>query len=150
MLPLKVRYALKALAILVECGPDLITMSADISRREAIPRKFLEVILQELRQRGVLLAQRGRGGGYRLKKRPAEISLAEIIQALNVSLAPVPCLSRAGHPRCAECKGQRVCGVRLVLAELHEATARILDTTTLADLMLRTHQAAEHAPGYAN
>ena len=97
---------MKALAILAECGPDLVTMSAEISKREAIPRKFLE--------------------------------------------APVPCSSRAGHPRCAECKGQGVCGVRLVLAELHEATARFLDHTTLADLMLRTHQAAEHAPGYAN
>jgi Rrf2 family protein len=145
MLPIKVRYALKALSILAECGPDQVTMSADISTREAIPRKFLEVILQELRQQGVLLAQRGRGGGYRLRKRPEEISLAEIFQALDVPLAPLPCLGWTGQQRCDECKHERVCGLRLVLAELHQATASILGGTTLADLMLRTHEATRHA-----
>jgi Rrf2 family protein len=143
MLTMKTRYALKALGILSERGVRQATLIADIAEREAIPRKFLEAILRELRQHGLLLAQRGRGGGYRLSKPPEEIPLAEIIRALDGPLAPVPCLSRTAYERCAECKSERTCGVRLVLKDLHEATANILENTTLADLVRRTHEAAD-------
>lgn len=145
MLTMKTRYALKALGILAERGPQQTTLIAEISEREAIPRKFLEAILRELRQHGLLLAQRGRGGGYRLRKPPEEINLAEVIRALDGPLAPVPCLSRTAYERCAECKSERACGVRLVLKDLHEATSNILENTTLADLLRRTREAAEDA-----
>jgi Rrf2 family protein len=145
MLTMKTRYALKALGILSERGVRQATLIADIAEREAIPRKFLEAILRELRQHGLLLAQRGRGGGYRLSKPPEEIALAEIIRALDGPLAPVPCLSRTAYERCPECKSERACGVRLVLKDLHEATASILENTTLADLVRRTHEAADDA-----
>jgi Rrf2 family protein len=145
MLTMKTRYALKALGVLSERGVRQATLIADIAEREAIPRKFLEAILRELRQHGLLLAQRGRGGGYRLSKPPEEIALAEIIRALDGPLAPVPCLSRTAYERCPECKSERACGVRLVLKDLHEATAGILENTTLADLVRRTHEAADDA-----
>jgi Rrf2 family protein len=148
MLTMKTRYALKALGILSERGVHQATLIAEISEREAIPRKFLEAILRELRQHGLLLAQRGRGGGYRLSKPPEQIALAEIIRALDGPLAPVPCLSRTAYQRCPECKSERACGVRLVLKDLHDATANILENTTLADLVRRTHEAA--ADGSAN
>jgi Rrf2 family protein len=143
MLTMKTRYALKALGILSERGVRQATLIAEMAEREAIPRKFLEAILRELRQHGLLLAQRGRGGGYRLSKPPEEIALAEIIRALDGPLAPVPCLSRTAYERCPECKSERTCGVRLVLKDLHEATANILENTTLADLVRRTHEAAD-------
>jgi Rrf2 family protein len=143
MLTMKTRYALKALAILSERGVQQATLIAEIAEREAIPKKFLEAILRELRQHGLLLAQRGRGGGYRLRKPPEEIALAEVIRALDGPLAPVPCLSRSAYERCSECKSERTCGVRLVLRDLHEATANILENTTLADLVRRTHEAAD-------
>jgi len=139
---MRTRYALKALGILSERGMAQTTLIAEISEREAIPRKFLEAILRELRQHGLLLAQRGRGGGYRLRKPPEEIALAEVIRALDGPLAPVPCLSRTAYERCPECKSERACGVRLVLEDLHDATANILENTTLADLVRRTHEAA--------
>jgi len=145
MLTMKTRYALKALGILSERGLRQTTLIAEISEREGIPRKFLEAILRELRQHGLLLAQRGRGGGYRLRKPPEEINLAEVIRALDGPLAPVPCLSKTQYERCAECKSERACGVRLVLKDLHEATANILENTTLADLVRRTHEAADDA-----
>jgi Rrf2 family protein len=145
MLTMKTRYALKALGILAERGLQQTTLIAEMSEREAIPRKFLEAILRELRQHGLLLAQRGRGGGYRLRKPPEEINLAEVIRALDGPLAPVPCLSRTAYERCAECKSERACGVRLVLKDLHEATSNILENTTLADLLRRTREAAEDA-----
>jgi Rrf2 family protein len=143
MLTMKTRYALKALGILAERGLRQTTLIADIAEREAIPRKFLEAILRELRQHGLLLAQRGRGGGYRLRKPPEEIALAEIIRALDGPLAPVPCLSSTAYQRCPECKSEQACGVRLVLKDLHDATAHILEKTTLADLVRRTQEAAQ-------
>lgn len=143
MLTMKTRYALKALGILAERGQGQATLIADISDREGIPRKFLEAILRELRQHGLLLAQRGRGGGYRLSRPPEEIALAEIIRALDGPLAPVPCLSRRAYERCAECKSEGACGVRLVLKDLHDATANILEKTTLAHLVRRTREASE-------
>lgn len=143
MLTMKTRYALKALGILAERGMAQTTLIAEIAEREAIPRKFLEAILRELRQHGLLLAQRGRGGGYRLRKPPEEIALAEVIRALDGPLAPVPCLSRSAYERCPECKSERACGVRLVLKDLHDATANILEGTTLADLVRRTHEAGD-------
>lgn len=145
MLTMKTRYALKALGILSERPPGESTLIADISEREAIPRKFLEAILRELRQHGLLLAQRGRGGGYRLSRPPEEIALADIIRALDGPLAPVPCLSRSAYERCAECKSEGACGVRLVLKDLHEATSNILEKTTLAHLVRRTREASESA-----
>jgi Rrf2 family protein len=143
MLTMKTRYALKALAILSERGLGESTLIADIAERDSIPRKFLEAILRELRQHGLLVAQRGRGGGYRLRKPPEEIALAEVIRALDGPLAPVPCLSRTAYERCPECKSEHACGVRLVLKDLHDATANVLEKTTLADLVRRTREAAD-------
>lgn len=144
MLTMKTRYALKALGILSERGPGQSTLIAASSEREAIPRKFLEAILRELRQHGLLLAQRG-PGGYRLRKPPGEIALAEVIRALDGPIAPVPCLSKTAHERCPECKSETTCGVRLVLKDLHDATSAVLEQTTLADLLRRTREASEGA-----
>lgn len=145
MLTMKTRYGLKALGILCERGARQATLIADISEREGIPKKFLEAILRELRQHGLLLAQRGRGGGYRLRKPPEQIALADVIRALDGPLAPVPCLSRAAYARCPECKNERECGVRLVLKDLHDATSSVLESTTLADLVRRTREASERS-----
>lgn len=142
MLTKKTRYALKALIILAERSPAEPTLIADISERESIPKKFLEAILRELKQHGLLDAQRGRGGGYSLRLRAEEITLAAIIRALEGPIAPVPCLSRTAYRRCDECKDERTCGVRVVLRDLYESNARVLENTTLADLVLRSREAA--------
>jgi len=149
MLTMKTRYALKALTILAEAGPQEPVLIGELAQREAIPRKFLEAILRELKQHGLLSAQRGRNGGYRLQKRAEDITLANVIRALDGPIAPVPCLSRTAYQRCAECKSERACGVRLVLRDLYEATAGVLESTTLADLLRRTQQATGEAPASA-
>jgi Rrf2 family protein len=146
MLTMKTRYSLKALAILAERAGQQPVLIAEMAEREAIPRKFLEAILRELRQHGFLTAQRGRGGGYRLNKAPDEIALADVIRALDGPIAPVPCLSRTAYQRCSECKSEHACGVRLVLRDLHEATTGVLERTTLADLVRRTREAASESP----
>jgi Rrf2 family protein len=147
MLTKKTRYGLKALMVLAQKGDKEPTLIAELAEREGIPRKFLEAILRELRQHGVLSAQRGRGGGYRLRKSPKEISLAAIIRALDGPIAPLPCLSRTAYRRCAECKSERSCGVRLVMRDIHETNLRVLENTTLDDLVKRSLEASEEEVG---
>lgn len=142
MLTMRTRYALKALTILAGTGDQKPVLIGELAEREAIPRKFLEAILRELKQHGILTAQRGRGGGYALRLPPEEITLAAVIRALDGPIAPVPCLSRTAYRKCDECKDERTCGVKLILKDLYDATAQVLEGTTLADLVQRTQQAA--------
>jgi Rrf2 family protein len=145
MLTMKTKYALKALGQLASAPPGTPMLIADIAEREEIPKKFLEAILAELKQHGILRSRKGRGGGYYLAKSPDTITLASIIRVLDGPLAPVPCLSRTAYQRCEGCKDEATCGIRLVLREAHAASVKVLESTTLADMVQRTESAA-HRP----
>jgi Rrf2 family protein len=143
LLSQKVKYALKAMLVLAKehgQGPVLI---ADISAREGIPRKFLELILLELRNNGLLHSKKGKGGGYFLARAPRQISVGQIMRVLEGPLAPLPCVSRTAYMRCIECRDERTCGIRLVMKEVREATAKILDSQSLADVLKRVELAVE-------
>jgi Rrf2 family protein len=133
----KSKYGLKALLVLAQeagRGPVLV---ADLAEREAIPRKFLETILLELKHRGVVQSRKGRGGGYFLRRKPSEVTFGEVIRVLEGPLAAVPCVSQTAYMKCAECVDEQTCGVRLAMKVVRDATARILDHTTLADVNAR-------------
>jgi Rrf2 family protein len=133
----KSKYGLKALLALARetgHGPVLI---AELARRDAIPKKFLEAILLELKRHGVVHSQKGKGGGYYLRRPPAEITFGEVIRVLDGPLAAVPCVSETAYTRCAECLDEPTCGVRLAMKQVRDATAQILDHTTLADVNAR-------------
>ncbi|MGH7933555.1 MAG: RrF2 family transcriptional regulator [Candidatus Binataceae bacterium] len=137
MLSRKSKYALKALTVLAKeygQGPILIS---DMAQREEIPRKFLEIILLELRNAGILQSKKGKGGGYSLGHPPQHITLGHVIRVLDGPLAPLPCVSRTAYVRCRECRDERTCGIRMVMKEVRDATAQILDSTTLADILKR-------------
>jgi Rrf2 family protein len=128
------KYGLKALLLLAQetgRGPVLISELAD---RDAIPKKFLEAILLELKRHGVVQSKKGKGGGYFLRREPAEITFGEVIRVLDGPLAAVPCVSKLAYMKCVECVDERTCGVRLAMKEVRDATANILDNTTLADV----------------
>jgi Rrf2 family protein len=146
MITMKTKYALKALTHLARAEPGEPVLIAEIAEREAIPRKFLELILRELRQHGILESRKGRGGGYALRQKAEEISLASIIRVLDGPLAPVPCLSRTAYRRCEGCVDETNCGVRLILKDLYAATTNILETTTVADIVSRVAEAGERRP----
>lgn len=133
---MKTRYALEALTQLAR-QPGSTVLIAQLAERGRIPRKFLESILRELKNHGLLASQRGRGGGYSLKRAAEKITLANIIFALDGEVAPVACGSRDLDGPCAMCRSGRTCGVRLVLEALHDATAGILERMTLAELAQR-------------
>jgi Rrf2 family protein len=137
MLTKKTKYALKALTSLAQeydRGPVLI---AELARRERIPRKFLELILLELKNQGILRSKKGKGGGYALGRKPEAISLGHVMRVLDGPLAPLPCVSQSAYQPCEECLDEASCRIRLVMKVVRDATTEILDNTSLADLMRR-------------
>jgi len=146
MLTRKTLYALKALSILAEDGDRGLVATCELAERGGIPRKFLETILRELQQHGILFSQRGPGGGYALRREPAEIALATVVRALNGPLPSVPCVSQRASLRCAGCNNGYPCSVSRVMKELHDATARVLETTTLLDLVKPSQQPVDPIP----
>jgi Rrf2 family protein len=146
MITMKTKYALKALCRLALAQPGERILIADIAETEGIPRKFLELILAELKQHGILQSRKGRGGGYTLAKNADTITVASVLRVLDGPIAPVPCLSRTAYQRCAECRDEATCGVRLVLREAHAASVQVLESTTVADMVKRVANAGHAAP----
>jgi Rrf2 family protein len=137
MLSKKAKYALKGMILLAQHhgeGPILIS---DIAAGDHMPRKFLELILLELKNHGLLQSKKGKGGGYFLAKPPDTITIGQIVRIVDGPIAPLPCVSRTAYMRCEECADERTCPIRLVMKDVREATSRILDSVTLADMINR-------------
>src|SRR3954454_22468926 len=134
MLSKKAKYAIKALLALADGDPEEPVRIADLARAEQIPPKFLELILLGLKNQGLLRSKKGKGGGYLLARDPADISLGQIVRMFDGPLAPVPCASQTAYVPCADCRSEAVCGVHLAMKEVRNATARVLDGTSLASL----------------
>ena len=90
MLSQKARYALRAMLHLAQKSRSEPTMIGDIAEFESVPKKFLELILLDLKKRGLVHSVRGRHGGYVLGRAPEEISFAEIIRVMDGPLALAP------------------------------------------------------------
>ena|SRR5690242_15341448 len=143
MLTQKSKYGLRALLVLAKeygQGPVLIS---DIAHRETLPQKFLELILLELRNHGILGSKKGKGGGYFLSRRPELVHLGEVLRVLEGPLALIPCVSKTAYKKCAECRDERTCGIRIVMKDVRDLTARILDSTSLADILKRVEVAVQ-------
>jgi len=138
MLSNKAKYGLHALMNLAEKyaqGPVLI---ADLAREEKIPKKFLELILLDLKNHGILASKKGKGGGYHLARHPSEVIVGQVIRILDGPLAPVSCVSQTAYEACKECKDEHHCGIRLVMRDVREAMAKILDHTSLEDMVVKS------------
>lgn len=138
MISKKTKYALKALTALARNHanhqPVLI---ADLASEEKLPKKFLELILLNLKNEGILISKKGKGGGYMLSRQPDLIAVGQIIRILEGTLSPLPCLSQRAYQKCAECQDENTCSIRSVMKEVREATVRILDGTSLQDMLER-------------
>lgn len=137
----KTQYSLRALYALSRSygGPPLLI--ADMASREVIPKKFLEQILLKLKSKGLVESKKGKGGGYALARSPEGITLGEVIRMIEGPLAPLPCASETAYRKCDECVDDRFCGTRLVMRDVRNAMAGILDRTTLADICRRVDTA---------
>jgi len=137
MLSKKTKYGLNALIYLAKKynqGPVLI---ADLAKEERIPKKFLEAILLDLKKNGLLESKKGKGGGYSLSKSPKSIKMGQAIRILDGPLAPVGCVSQTAYQKCEECREESCCGIRLVMKDVRDAIANILDKTSLEDVIAR-------------
>ena len=141
MLTRKSKYGLKA-ALVLAAEPDRRPMLiAELAERQRIPKKFLEAILLELKRHGLLGSKKGKGGGYFLGRDPSQITLGQVIRILDGPLALIPCVSQTAYMKCDECVDEQTCGIRLAMKEVRDATAHILDNTSLVALNLRVARA---------
>jgi Rrf2 family protein len=140
----RTQYALRALYGLTRQYGGEPVLIATLACEEKIPLKFLEAILLDLKARGLVESRKGRHGGYRLGMAPSEITLGTVVRTLEGPLAPLPCASETGFRPCPECPNAELCGTRMVMREVRDAVAGILDKTTLRDVVSRV-EAAEAA-----
>lgn len=132
----RAEYAIRAmihLGIARELGlpavPGPVLAGAD-----RLPLKFIERILQELRDAGLVEAKRGKHGGYLLKKPPEEVKVGDLVRQIDGRLAPIACASENAYQRCT-CPDEEHCGLRMLMIDVRNAIARILDGYTLADVV---------------
>src|SRR6478735_10066715 len=135
MLTKKGKYGLKALADLARLEPGETAFITEIAQRNNIPKKFLDTILLELRNAGMLRSKKGPGGGYSLSRPASEIKIGHVIRTLDGPLAPIRCASRTAFEVCDDCRNPEECLVRLSMTEVRDAVAEILDNMTLARLV---------------
>ena len=135
MISQKAKYALRALMELARAGEGESLLISEISERQSIPKKFLEQILLDLKHHGLVHSRRGKHGGYGLLKRKDAITFGQVMRIVDGPLAPLPCLSRMAYRRCDDCHDEASCAIRTVFATAYDATARVLDRTTLADAL---------------
>lgn len=133
MLTKKGKYGLKALVYLSTIPPGQLAFVGDIAARNNIPKKFLDAILGELRNAGFVQSRKGKEGGYRLAKAPAEIKIGHVVRVLDGPLAPIPCASRSQYQRCEDCD-ETTCEVRHIMMEVRHAVAELLDNRSLASM----------------
>ena len=137
MLSSKGKYGIKALLHLAEHEGSGVMLIADLAAQNSIPKKFLDAILLELKNAGFLHSKKGRGGGYALARPAERILIGDVIRTLDGPLAPIPCASRSAYRRCDDCTDAATCRIRLLMVDVRDALAKILDSTSLADLRSR-------------
>ena len=124
------RYALRVLIDLAEKGDGGYVPLIDIAKRQEISEKYLESVVSSLVKAGMLEGMRGKRGGYRLTKKPAEYTVGDILKLTEKSMAPVACLDCAVN----SCERKESCKTLPMWTELDKRINDYLQSVTLADL----------------
>jgi Rrf2 family protein len=131
----KTQYALQALGVFSRRGTDPRLNAASLAKRSGAPAKFLEAILLRLTHAGILESKKGKGGGYGLAEPADQITVGQVIRAIDGPGEPLPCLRRVWPARCEDCPDDLpTCVVRLVLLKIRDAASGVLDAVTVGDL----------------
>ena len=131
----KGKYALKALIFLSSLEPGEKAQGLAISKAGNIPKKFLDAILAELRDAGVVYPKKGPGGGYMLARAASDIKIGQVVRAIDGPLAPIGCASRSAYEPCGDCKSVKACAVRFTMMKVRDAISDVLDRMTIADMV---------------
>ena len=134
MISKKCKYAIHALVHMAK-QPEEKYLIKDISETCNIPKKFLEAILLDLKRAGILASKQGKGGGYFLRQRIAEVNLADVVRLFDGAIAAVPCASFKFYEPCNECEDEETCTVRDAFLQVRNATVELLKANTLEDLV---------------
>ncbi|HVZ65132.1 MAG TPA: Rrf2 family transcriptional regulator [Lacunisphaera sp.] len=129
-------YALRSLinlGIASRVGRSLVRVT-ELAKAEELPVKFLEQVMQQLREAGFVESERGKHGGYRLAKPPEGIRIGEVVRLIDGPLAPIGCVSQTAYEPC-NCPDEAHCGLRMLMLDVRNAIAAILDRYTLADVV---------------
>lgn len=129
-------YALRSLinlGIAHEVGRALVQVS-ELAENEQIPVKFLEQIMQALKEGGLVVSVRGKFGGYRLAKPAKGVTIGAVVRLIDGPLAPIGCVSQMAYAKCT-CPDEAHCGLRMLMLDVRNAIAGILDRYTLADVV---------------
>ena len=136
MISNKCKYAIKALTHIARyTDGDKAVMTADIAREQKIPRKFLEIILRDLRNNRILESRRGKDGCFRLLRPAEEISLTEIMRIIDGPIAMLPCVSLNYYRSCDECD-ENNCEIKSVFEQVRDRTLEVLNGKTIKSLIL--------------
>lgn len=138
MLTKKGKYGLKAMIDLASLGQGKTAFVSEIATRNNIPKKFLDTILLELRNGGMLRSKKGPGGGYALSKPASEIFIGQVVRTLDGPIAPIRCASRTAFEACEDCADPAHCQVRRSMTDVRDAMAAVLDTMTLEQFAANT------------
>jgi Rrf2 family protein len=134
MLSKKCKYAIHALVHMAK-EPEKKFLIKDISNDCNIPKKFLEAILLDLKRAGILGSKQGKGGGYSLRRQPADVNLAEVVRLFDGAIAAVPCATHKFYESCQECDDEETCAVRDAFLQIRNATVEMLKSDTLEGLV---------------
>jgi len=132
----KSEYALRAtinLGIAADVGRKTVS-GAELAEANRLPLKFVERILQELRDSGIVETHRGKFGGYSLAKPAEEIGIGQIVRLMDGRLAPICCASENAYQPCT-CPDEDHCGLRMIMIDVRNAIANILDRYTVAQVV---------------
>lgn len=137
MITQKMKYAIKALMVLGDekAADGRALRIEEIARRSGTPKRFLEHILLEIRNAGIIASTRGRSGGYALIKDPAQVSIPNLLRLIDGPIAPLPCLSRHAYQRCEDCRDEATCRIRRAFSDLFWTYLVMIESMTLADLL---------------
>jgi Rrf2 family protein len=133
----KGKYGLKAIIHLARLEAGETAQVADIAQQNNISKKFLDAILLDLRNAGMLRSKKGPGGGYALAKPARTIKVGAVVRALDGPLAPIACASRSAFRACDDCGDIELCAVRSVMRDVRDSMAAVLDNRSIADLAKR-------------
>lgn len=133
MLSMKAKYALKALVILAKSGQEQMRAKT-IAAQAGAPYKFLEAILNELRNNGILISRRGAEGGYMLARTPKSVKIGDVLRIIDGPLALLPCASVTAYRKCEDCPDEGLCSLRGVMMEARSAVSSVLDNRSLQDM----------------
>jgi Rrf2 family protein len=129
-------YALRSLinlGIAAKVGRSLVRVT-ELAKAEDLPVKFLEQVMQQLREAGFVASERGKHGGYRLAEPAGKITIGQVVRLIDGPLAPIGCVSQTAYEKCS-CPDEAHCGLRMLMLDVRNAIAAILDRYTLADVV---------------